>query len=255
MNIESLILDFNNISIKLDDKSMVNNLISNFNQLSINGSIKEEKKYIQMIFFSLEPCFGKPQNNNGYYQTHYDKDMVLVQANLYILKDRTYPLIETKSFDEDYVKKRVMIYLDTNKECKQIPKKIIPLFTNEKQMVVLVWMPSFDNKRNYDKTKKEKYHKSKLRRSQSFTVLCNINRSISPHPQNWFKQIIYDNFNFNTFVNDNNINLIEIINFILEHIIPQNYYELIDYVVDIPYIFETFRTQKNKFDKINYLLC
>jgi len=253
MNIEKIILDFNNISIGLNDNSMLNNLISNFNQMTINGNIKEEKKYIQMIFFSLEPCFGKPQNDYGFYQTHYDKDMVLVQANLYILKDGTYPLIETKSFDEDYVKKRVILYLNTNKECKQIPKKIIPIFTNEKQMLVLVWMPSFNNSNN--RNNKEKYNKSKLRKSQTITIICNIKRSVSPHPQNWFNQIIYDNFNFNTFVNENNINLIQIIDFILKYIIPQNYPELTDYIVDIPYVFETFRTRKFNLDTFNYLLC
>ncbi len=252
---ESLILDFNNISISLDHNLMLNNLVSNFNQLSITGNVKEEKKYIQMIFFSLEPCFGESINENGFYQTHYDKDMVLVQANLYILKDGTYPLIETKSFNEDYVKNRVLIYLNTNKNCKQLPKKIIPIFTNDNQMVVLVWMPSFNNNQFIKNNSNKHKNESKLRKSQSFIFICNINRSISPHPQNWFNQISYDNFNFNTFINVNNMNLIEIINFILEYIIPQNYPELNDYVVDIPYIFETFKTRKFNLESFNYLLC
>lgn len=232
---ENLIASFNKLSITDEHLLLVNQLTTRFDKLVLDGTIKENKKYLQMIFFSLEPCCSQPKNDMGYYQSRSHHKMLFVQASLFLVKGNLCPVMETNSFDHSYVQKRVQTYLEKQKNCMRKPRKIIPIFTTEQQHMVLVWMPSFRNE-GENKRKGGKSQRSKLTKSQKILLSCYINReSSSPYPQYWLNQLEWEIEHSNEIFNPESVSLKQILTFIIKNVNPEECPELIDYLVDVPY--------------------
>lgn len=245
---EKLITEFDKLSIQnnANDTDFINQLVKRFDQLTLNGTIKENKKYLQMIFFSLEPLSSLPQRQDGCFQSREDYKIMLVQANLYLVKGGLCPVMETKSFNQKYIEDRVQTYLEKQKDCLRKPKKVIPIFKTEDWKVVLVWMPGFRNLPQICEEGKSKITKSKttskttskakskirskLRKTEMMVLTVKINRQSLeyPYPQYWLNQL-----NWNPIPQGNKIE--NIVEFITRHIKPEEHPELIDYLIDVPY--------------------